>query len=102
MLDDDPRPCSLGSRPRVWSSVCREARLRASARQGGTPGIVRPTTPPSVPRWKKLDDAIPLGRVTRLDEIASVVAFLAGDDGSYMIATTVLADGGIMPSSPGR
>jgi len=40
--------------------------------------------------------------VTRLDEIASVVAFLAGDDGSYMIATTVLADGGIMPSSPGR
>ena len=98
---DDPSPCSSGSRPHIWSSVSREARLTASARRGGTQGIVRPATPPSVPRWKKLDDAIPLGRVTRLDEIASVVAFLAGDGGSYMTATTVFADGGIMRSSLG-
>jgi glucose 1-dehydrogenase len=50
---------------------------------------------------KKLDDAIPLGRMARPEEIASVVAFLAGDGGSYMTATTVFADGGIMHSSPG-
>ena len=62
---------------------------------------MRPATPPSAPRWKKLDDAIPLGRMARPDEIASVVAFLAGDGGSYMTATTVFADGGIMHSSPG-
>ncbi|MDE2369616.1 MAG: glucose 1-dehydrogenase [Burkholderiales bacterium] len=49
----------------------------------------------------KLDAAIPLGRMARPEEIASVVAFLAGDGGSYMTATTVFADGGIMQSSPG-
>jgi len=50
---------------------------------------------------KKLDNAIPLGRMARPEEIASVVAFLAGDGGSYMTATRVFADGGIMRSSPG-
>ena len=50
---------------------------------------------------KKLDSAIPLGRMAKPEEIASVVAFLAGDGGSYMTATTVFADGGIMRSSPG-
>jgi len=50
---------------------------------------------------KKLDNAIPLGRMARPEEIASVVAFLAGDGASYMAATTIFADGGIMQSSPG-
>ena len=50
---------------------------------------------------KKLDDAIPLGRMARPDEIANVVAFLAGDGASYITATTIFADGGIMQSSPG-
>jgi glucose 1-dehydrogenase len=50
---------------------------------------------------KKLDDAIPLGRMARPEEIGSVVAFLAGDSASYITATTIFADGGIMQSSPG-
>jgi len=50
---------------------------------------------------KKLDDAIPLRRMAKPEEIASVVAFLAGDGASYMTATTIFADGGIMHSSPG-
>ncbi len=50
---------------------------------------------------KKLDDAIPIKRMAQPEEIASVVAFLAGDGASYMTATTVFADGGIMQSSPG-
>ena len=50
---------------------------------------------------KRLADAIPLGRVARPEEIANLVAFLAGDGASYMAATTVFADGGIMQSSPG-
>jgi glucose 1-dehydrogenase len=49
----------------------------------------------------KLDAAIPLGRMARPEEIASVVAFLAGDGAGYVTATTVFADGGIMQSSPG-
>ena len=49
----------------------------------------------------KLDQAIPLGRMARPQEIASVVAFLAGDGASYLTATTIFADGGIMQSSVG-
>ena len=48
-----------------------------------------------------LDAAIPLGRMAEPGEIGSVVAFLAGDGASYLTATTVFADGGIMHSSPG-
>ncbi len=50
---------------------------------------------------KKLDNAIPLGRMAQPGEIANVVAFLAGSGASYITATTVFADGGIMQSSPG-
>ena len=50
---------------------------------------------------QKLNGAIPLGRMARPEEIASLVAFLAGDGASYITATTVFADGGIMQSSPG-
>src|SRR5262245_2732438 len=49
----------------------------------------------------QLDAAIPIGRMARPEEIASVVAFLAGDGASYLTATTIFADGGIMQSSVG-
>ena len=52
-------------------------------------------------KMKTLDAAIPLARMAQPEEIGSVVAFLAGDGGSYLTATTVFADGGIMHSSPG-
>jgi glucose 1-dehydrogenase len=52
-------------------------------------------------KMRVLDAAIPLGRLAAPKEIAEVVAFLAGDGASYMTATTVFADGGIMHSSPG-
>jgi glucose 1-dehydrogenase len=48
-----------------------------------------------------LDAAIPLGRMAEPEEIGSVVAFLAGDGASYLTATTVFVDGGIMHTSPG-
>jgi glucose 1-dehydrogenase len=50
---------------------------------------------------KRLNAAIPIGRMADPGEIGSVVAFLAGDGASYLAATTIFADGGIMHSSPG-
>jgi len=45
----------------------------------------------------QLDAAIPLRRMARPEEIASVVGFLAGNGARYITATTVFTDGGIMP-----
>jgi glucose 1-dehydrogenase len=52
-------------------------------------------------KMKTLNAAIPLGRMADPSEIGSVVAFLAGDGSSYVTATTIFADGGIMQGSPG-
>jgi glucose 1-dehydrogenase len=48
-----------------------------------------------------LNAAIPLERMARPDEIASVVGFVAGEGASYLTATTIFADGGIMHNSVG-
>jgi glucose 1-dehydrogenase len=52
-------------------------------------------------KMKTLDSAIPIGRMAEPHEIGSVVAFVAGEGASYLTATTIFADGGIMHSSPG-
>ena len=52
-------------------------------------------------KMKVLDTAIPLGRMADPGEIGCVVAFIAGDGGSYLNGTTVFADGGLMHCSPG-
>ena len=49
----------------------------------------------------RLEAAIPLGRLAEPEEIAAVVVFLAGEGASYLTATTVFADGGIMQNSVG-
>ena len=50
---------------------------------------------------QKLNGSIPLGRMAKPEEIASLVSFLSGEGASYMTATTVFADGGMMHQSPG-
>lgn len=49
----------------------------------------------------KLDAAIPLKRMAKPEEIASVVAFLSGDGATYITSTTIVVDGGMMQQSPG-
>jgi glucose 1-dehydrogenase len=50
---------------------------------------------------RRLDAAIPLGRMADPKEIGSVITFLASPGASYLAATTIFVDGGIMHSSPG-
>jgi glucose 1-dehydrogenase len=50
---------------------------------------------------QKLNAAIPVGRMADPAEIASIVVFVASDGGSYLTATTIFADGGIMQNSVG-
>jgi glucose 1-dehydrogenase len=57
------------------------------------------TTDPD--KLRALDAAIPLGRIAHPDDIAEVVVFLASGKASYMTATTVVIDGGIMQGSVG-
>lgn len=46
-------------------------------------------------RLKELTDAVPLARVATPDEIAGVVAFLAGPDGAYITGAVIPVDGGL-------
>jgi glucose 1-dehydrogenase len=52
-------------------------------------------------KLRTLDAAIPVGRMARPEEIADMVVFLASGKASYMTATTVFIDGGIMQGSVG-
>jgi glucose 1-dehydrogenase len=49
----------------------------------------------------RLNAAIPVERMARPEEIARVVGFIAGNGASYLTATTIFADGGIMQNSVG-
>ena len=50
---------------------------------------------------KELTDSIPLGRIADAQEVADLVAWLASDEASYVTATTVFVDGGMMQFSTG-
>lgn len=42
-----------------------------------------------------VEDEIPLGRMGNPEEIASAVAWVASDEGSYVTGTTIVVDGGM-------
>ena len=46
-------------------------------------------------------DEIPLGRIGQPEEIAQAAVFLASDAASYLTATTVFVDGGLMQATKG-
>jgi glucose 1-dehydrogenase len=70
----------------------------------GPGAVITPINAPTLDdpeQLAKVKAAIPLGRMAHPMEIGKVVAFLADAAASYLTATTVFADGGIMHASPG-
>jgi glucose 1-dehydrogenase len=70
----------------------------------GPGAVITPINKPTLDDPAKLETingAIPLGRMAQPKEIADVVAFLAGHESSYVTATTIMVDGGLIQSSPG-
>jgi 3alpha(or 20beta)-hydroxysteroid dehydrogenase len=67
--------------------------IRVNAVMPGVTDTPRIATLP--PDWRKdLIERTPLNRLAHPDEIATVFAFLASDDASYVTGTSVVADGG--------
>lgn len=52
-------------------------------------------------KLETLENAIPLGRMARPEEVGDLVTMLASSAAGYLTATTVFADGGIMQGSVG-
>ncbi len=66
----------------MWEQIDREW----GALEGLAPGEA----------WKRRIEPIPLGRPERPEDVASVVAFLAGPDSDYMTGQAVNVDGGLV------
>jgi glucose 1-dehydrogenase len=45
---------------------------------------------------RRMERAVPLGRIGTADEIAAAIAFLASDEASYVTGQTLYVDGGLM------
>jgi len=62
------------------------------------PGFVETAILKSIPQpvLQKMVDKVPLGRLGKPEEIASVYAFLASDDASYINGAVIEVSGGIM------
>ena len=46
--------------------------------------------------WKRRTAGIPLGRAESADDVAGLVAFLAGPDSDYMTGQAINVDGGLV------
>jgi meso-butanediol dehydrogenase/(S,S)-butanediol dehydrogenase/diacetyl reductase len=66
----------------MWDQLDREW----SALEGWPPGEA----------WKRRTAGIPLGRGEKPEDVAAVVAFLAGPDSDYMTGQAINVDGGLI------
>ena len=86
---------------RTWANDLRDRRIRVNVVSPGpvaTPGVALATGSQANAdaMFGEMVKQVPLGRVGRADEIAAVVAFLAGDDASFVNGAELFADGGMI------
>lgn len=82
----------------VTKSLAREYASRSITVNAVAPGFIDTEMTTAIPEEarKNMLGAIPLGRTGRADEIASVVAFLASDEASYVTGETLRVNGGML------
>lgn len=78
-------------------SLAREVATRGITVNAVAPGFIQSdmTDALSDEQKERLAEKIPLGRIGRPEEVASCVAFLAGDDAAYITGHTLVVDGGL-------
>jgi 3-oxoacyl-[acyl-carrier protein] reductase len=78
-------------------SVAREVAQRGITANAIAPGYVETELTGSLPEDVKdrIRDQVPLGRFGKAEEVAEVVAFLAGEGAGYVTGQTIAVDGGM-------
>ena len=78
-------------------SVAREVAQRGITANAIAPGYVETELTGSLPENVKdrIRDQVPLGRFGEAEEVAEVVAFLAGEGAGYVTGQTIAVDGGM-------
>jgi 3-oxoacyl-[acyl-carrier protein] reductase len=78
-------------------SLARELAPRNITANVVAPGFVDTDMTAALPEDRKaaILAAVPLGRYASPDEVAGVVAFLAGDDAAYITGAVIPVDGGL-------
>ena len=78
-------------------SVAREVAQRGITANAIAPGYVETELTGSLPEDVKdrIRDQVPLGRFGEAEEVAEVVAFLAGEGAGYVTGQTIAVDGGM-------
>ncbi|MFH0908452.1 MAG: 3-oxoacyl-[acyl-carrier-protein] reductase [bacterium] len=79
-------------------SIAKELASRGVRVNAVAPGFIETTMTAKMPEdlQKKMLDAIPLGRYGKPEDVASVVAFLAGDGAGYMTGQVLTVCGGLV------
>lgn len=89
---------SKGAIVSFTKSCAKEAARRGILVNAIAPGYIETPMTARIPQEAsaKMLEAIPLGRFGQPENVASVVAFLAGEDSSYITGQVIVVDGGMV------
>jgi 3-oxoacyl-[acyl-carrier protein] reductase len=82
----------------LMKSVAREVATRGITANVVAPGLIETAMTqalsPEIRQW--MLDQVPMGRPGTVDDVAAMVAFLAGDEASYITGQVMKVDGGMV------